>query len=88
MDDAELEPVPAGESKDGTGAADHDQPYLAKGERMNVGRHPMVTDRQFAMLQTLRSHIEAGDRTPGSEPTRVDPVPPVPPVPPDTDSHD
>ena len=75
MTETPPESIPPGESRDGAGAGDHDDPYFAKGERMNTSRHPLVTDRQFARLQTLRSHIEAGDRVPGSEPSPMQPSP-------------
>lgn len=46
------------ESRDGDGAADHDEPYWP-GQRLSVTWHQPFTDQQFWRLMVLRSQVRA-----------------------------
>ena len=50
---------PAGESRDGIGAADHDMPYVFGRLPRAVAPLPFST-REFARLLVLRSHVRDG----------------------------
>ena len=48
------------ESLDGSGAADHDQPYRFGRRPRSSATYPFST-RQFAKLLVLRSRVQAGE---------------------------
>jgi hypothetical protein len=51
--------LPAGESLDGNGAADHDSPYTFGSSPRALAPFPFST-RQFARLLILRGRLQAG----------------------------
>ncbi len=62
-------PTPSG-TRDGAGAADHDQPFVF-GARLTTRNAFPFSPRQFARLLCLRSHVRDGERVPQPEPAEA-----------------